>query len=95
MGGVSDHYLDIDAVMDLQEIISSLQDLEDDTFERHGLTASATWDEVDDPVLIGPEGDCLAYVPYGQEQLLVYDIDPTLATGLIARRFDPAFYPAS
>ena len=56
MGLVTDHYLDIDAVMDLQEIITSLQDLEDDTFERHGLTASGTWDEVDDPVLIGPEG---------------------------------------
>ena len=44
-----DHYLDIEAVMDLQEIIASLQDLEDDTFERHGLTATGTWDEVDDP----------------------------------------------
>ena len=53
---VTDHYLDIEAVMDLQEIITSLQDLEDDTFERHGLTATGTWDEVDDPVLIGPAG---------------------------------------
>ena len=44
--------------------------------------------------LIGPEGDCLAYVPYGQEQLLVYDIDLTQATGLCARRFNPALYPA-
>jgi predicted amidohydrolase len=43
--------------------------------------------------VIGPEGDCLAYVPYGEEQLLVHDVDPSLATGLIARRFDPAFYP--
>jgi predicted amidohydrolase len=43
--------------------------------------------------LIGPEGDCLAYVPYGEEQLLVYDIDVSLATGLCARRFNPAFYP--
>jgi predicted amidohydrolase len=44
--------------------------------------------------LIGPEGECLAHVPYGQEQLLVYDLDPSLATGLYARRFNPAFYPA-
>ena len=51
-----DHYLDIEAVMDLQEIISSLQDLDDDAIERRGLTATGTWDEVDDPVLIGPEG---------------------------------------
>lgn len=44
--------------------------------------------------LIGPEGDCLAYVPYGEEQLLVHDLDLSLATGLIARRFNPAYYPA-
>jgi predicted amidohydrolase len=43
--------------------------------------------------VIGPEGDCLAYVPYGEEQLLVQDIDLSLATGLIARRFNPAFFP--
>ncbi|MDQ3443962.1 MAG: carbon-nitrogen hydrolase family protein [Chloroflexota bacterium] len=44
--------------------------------------------------LINPEGECVAYVPYGTEQLLVRDIDLTLATGLIAKRFDPAMYPA-
>jgi predicted amidohydrolase len=43
--------------------------------------------------LIGPEGDCLAHVPYGQEQLLVHDLDLSRATGLYARRFNPAFYP--
>ncbi len=43
--------------------------------------------------LIDPEGDCLAYVPYGEEQLLVHDIDLSRATGLCARRFNPAFYP--
>jgi predicted amidohydrolase len=43
--------------------------------------------------LIGPEGDCLAYVPYGQEQLLVHDLDLSRATGFSARRFNPAFYP--
>lgn len=43
--------------------------------------------------LIGPEGDCLAYVPYGEEQLLVHDLDLSQATGLIARRFNPAYYP--
>jgi len=45
--------------------------------------------------LIGPEGDCLAYVPYGAEQLLVYDLDLSQATGLIARRFNPALYPSA
>ncbi len=44
--------------------------------------------------VIGPEGECLAYVPYGQEQLLVYDVDLSRATGLYARRFQPALYPA-
>ena len=43
--------------------------------------------------LIGPEGDCLAFIPYGEERLLVCDLDVSLATGLIARRFNPAFYP--
>lgn len=43
--------------------------------------------------LLGPDGDCLAYVPYGKEQLLVHDIDLSRATGLCARRFNPAFYP--
>ena len=42
--------------------------------------------------LIGPEVDCLAYVPYGSEQLLVHDIDLSLATGCCARRFNRAFY---
>ncbi len=44
--------------------------------------------------LIGPEGDCVAYVPYGEERLLVQDIDLTQATGLMAHRYDPAQYPA-
>jgi predicted amidohydrolase len=43
--------------------------------------------------LLGPDGECLAYVPYGQEQLLVHDLDLSRATGFYARRFDPAFYP--
>ena len=43
--------------------------------------------------LLGPDGDCLAHVPYGQEQLLVHDIDPARATGFCARRYNPAFYP--
>jgi predicted amidohydrolase len=43
--------------------------------------------------LLGPEGECLAYVPYGQEQLLVHDVDLSRATGLCARRFNPACYP--
>ena len=40
--------------MDLDDIIASLQDLEDDEFEERGLSVTGTWDEVDDPILIGP-----------------------------------------
>jgi hypothetical protein len=43
--------------------------------------------------VIGPEGECLAYVPYSVEELLVHDLDLSRATGLIARRFDPRLYP--
>jgi predicted amidohydrolase len=43
--------------------------------------------------LIGPDGDLTAHVPYGQEQLLVRDIDLSRATGFHARRYNPAFYP--
>lgn len=42
--------------------------------------------------LIGPEGDCLAHVPYGREQLLVCDLDLSQATGLYAKRYEPAFF---
>jgi predicted amidohydrolase len=42
--------------------------------------------------VIGPEGDCLAHVPYGEERLLVHDLDLSLATGLIAHRYNPAFF---
>ena len=31
--------------------------------------------------VIGPEGDCLPYVPYGEERLLIHDLDLSLATG--------------
>jgi predicted amidohydrolase len=43
--------------------------------------------------LIAPDGTCLAHVPYGQEQLLVCDLDLTQATGFYAKRYDPALYP--
>ncbi len=45
--------------------------------------------------VVGPEGDCLAFVPYGREELLVHDVELSRATGLCARRFNPAFYPSA
>jgi predicted amidohydrolase len=45
--------------------------------------------------LLGPDGDCVAHVPYGEERLLVHDLDLSRATGLYARRYDPALYPSA
>ena len=39
--------------------------------------------------LIAPSGTCQAYLPYGQEGLLVQAIRPEEATGLLARRYAP------
>jgi len=44
--------------------------------------------------LLGPDGDLIAHVPYGEEQLLVRDLDLSRATGYYAHRYNPAFYPA-
>jgi predicted amidohydrolase len=43
--------------------------------------------------LIGTQGECLAYVPYGEQSLLVYDLDLDQASGFCARRYNPALYP--
>ena len=42
--------------------------------------------------LIDPSGECQAYLPYGEEGVLVQEIDPVKATGLLALRFAPATY---
>ena len=42
--------------------------------------------------LIGPSGECLAWAPYGEESLLVHDVDPALASGLLASRYQPDRY---
>ncbi len=39
--------------------------------------------------LIDPTGKCQAYLPYGQEGLLVQAIDVEEATGLLAIRYAP------
>jgi polyphosphate kinase 2 len=43
-------------VVDLSDIITSLQELSDEEMAAKGFTADGTWDEVDDPILIGPHG---------------------------------------
>jgi predicted amidohydrolase len=42
--------------------------------------------------LIAPSGRCQAYLPYGQEGVLVQSIDIEEATGLLARRYAPGRY---
>ena len=42
--------------------------------------------------LIAPTGELQACLPYGEEGVLVAEIDPALATGLLARRFAPGRY---
>jgi predicted amidohydrolase len=39
--------------------------------------------------LIAPDGECRAFLPYGEEGVLVVDVDPDEATGLLARRWAP------
>ena len=43
--------------------------------------------------LIAPDGTCVAHARYGEETLLVHDIDLALATRIYAQRFEPAYYP--
>jgi predicted amidohydrolase len=42
--------------------------------------------------LIAPSGQCQAYLPYGQEGVLVQAIDLEEATGLLASRYAPERY---
>ena len=42
--------------------------------------------------LITPQGDCQAYLPYGEEGVLVQRIDVDAATGLLAGRYAPDRY---
>ncbi|MDQ1288409.1 MAG: polyphosphate kinase [Actinomycetota bacterium] len=50
------HDFDLEAVMDLSDIIASLKDLSDEELSLRGLAVDGTWDEVDDPVLLGTDG---------------------------------------
>ena len=42
--------------------------------------------------LIAPSGECQAHLPYGEEGLLVQEIDVEKATGLLAARYAPERY---
>jgi predicted amidohydrolase len=42
--------------------------------------------------IVGPSGELVAHLPYGEEGVLVHDIDLDAATGLLASRFAPERY---
>lgn len=42
--------------------------------------------------LIAPDGKCIAYQAYGEEGVIVAEIDTEKATGLLAKRFKPELY---
>lgn len=42
--------------------------------------------------IIAPAGECLAHLPYGQEGVLVEEVEVQLATGLYAARYAPERY---
>ncbi len=42
--------------------------------------------------LIGPGGDCVAFQPYGKQGVLIAEINPALATGVLAKRFKAVDY---
>ena len=42
--------------------------------------------------VIDPNGDLVAFVPRGEEKLLVVDLDLAKATGFYASRFQPKLY---
>ena len=44
--------------------------------------------------LLHPSGGCMGYVPYGEEQLLVEELDLAGATRQFAERYDPKRYPS-
>ena len=53
---MNERLVDLETVVDLSDIIDALQDLSTEELVAHGLSATNTWDEIDDPVLIGPDG---------------------------------------
>lgn len=42
--------------------------------------------------LLGPQGELVAHLPYGEEGVLVCDVDPGAATGKLAQRYAPERY---
>jgi polyphosphate kinase len=46
----------VEGVLEIDDLIASLQDLDDEELRLKGLSVEGTLDEVDDPILLGPDG---------------------------------------
>jgi hypothetical protein len=42
--------------------------------------------------VIAPDGNCIGYQPYGKPGVVVVEMDPEKATGLLAKRFKAELY---
>jgi predicted amidohydrolase len=45
--------------------------------------------------VISPAGECVAFLPYGEEGVLVHEVDVDAATGVLAKRYAPVRYEES
>ena len=61
--------IDAESVVDLEDLIAGLQELTDEELAERGLAVEGTLDEIDDPVLLGPDGTPIdtwrEHYPYG------------------------------
>ena len=53
---MTERMFDLETVVDLSDIIDALQELSTEELLAHGMTAEYTWDEIDDPILLGRDG---------------------------------------
>ena len=53
---IEDRFVDIETVVDLSDVIEALRDLSPEELLRLGYSTDDTWDEIDDPLLIGRDG---------------------------------------
>ena len=53
---MSTHEVGIETAMELSDLITSLRELSVDDLLAKGLSVEGTFDEIDDPILVGPDG---------------------------------------
>src|SRR6476659_8667062 len=53
---IEDRFVDIETIVDLSDVIEALRDLSPEELLELGYSTDDTWDEIDDPMLIGRDG---------------------------------------